>query len=90
MPMSNNGLTKLIEECGELSQIAAKKIAYIHTDDHPDGSGSMKTRLEEEAADVIAAIAFVCKTLSLDEAAIFERAQKKKERFEKWHADPNS
>ena len=38
--MHCDGLTKLIEECGELVQIAAKKQAYFDTDTHPDGKGS--------------------------------------------------
>lgn len=42
MPMTANGLAKLLEELGELSQVAAKKLAYFHTDEHPDGAGSKK------------------------------------------------
>lgn len=90
MPMSNKGLTKLVEECGELIQIASKKIAYIDTDEHPDGEGSMKTRLEEEAADVMASITFVAETFGLDYNKLEQRAMEKYKRFKKWHADPNS
>lgn len=32
--MSANGLTKLVEECGELVQICAKKMAYYNSDEH--------------------------------------------------------
>jgi len=84
MPMSNNGLTKLIEECGELAQIAAKKIAYLHTDEHPDGKGSMKSRMEDEIADVMAAIAFVSEKLGLDEAKMFARGETKMALYKKW------
>ncbi len=84
MTMSNNGLTKLVEECGELAQIAAKKIAYPDTDEHPDGKGSMKTRMEDEMADVMAAIAFVCEKFGLDEARMFARGSMKTELFKKW------
>jgi len=90
MTMSNNGLTKLMEECGELTAIAAKKVAFMHTDVHPDGAGSMKQRLEEEVADVIAAIGLVCQTFGLNEEHIMTRTEKKLALFKKWHADKNA
>ncbi len=89
MTMSNNGLTKLIEECGELTQIAAKKIAYPDTDSHPDGNGSMKLRLEDEIADVLAAIALVCDIHGLDADRMLARSEKKRELFREWHANPD-
>jgi len=89
MTMSNNGLTKLMEECGELTAIAAKKVAFMNTDVHPDGAGSMKLRLEEELADVLAISTFVADVWDLDEEAIMKRAEKKRALFYKWHADPN-
>lgn len=49
--MPAKGLAKLIEECGELQQIAGKKLAYYTTDEHPDGQGPLSTRLEDEIAD---------------------------------------
>jgi len=87
--MSHNGLTKLLEECGELSQIAAKKIAFPGTDEHPDKKGSMKKRLEEEIADVIAACCFVADANGLDPEVIINRTERKINRFKKWHGDPN-
>lgn len=75
--MDKGGLTKMIEECGELIQIAAKKQAFMQTDDHPDGKGSMKERLEEEIADVVASTGYVVDSFGLDKVAIFERVQKK-------------
>lgn len=89
MTMSNNGLTKLMEECGELTAIAAKKVAFMHTDVHPDGAGSMKRRLEEEIADVLAAIGLVNDTFELDEQFVMTRAEQKLALFRKWHADKN-
>lgn len=71
--MDKMGLTKMIEECGELIQIAAKKQAFMDTDDHPDGKGSMKRRLEEEIADVSATTTYVADKLGLDKQAIFDR-----------------
>jgi hypothetical protein len=103
MAMASNGLAKLVEECGELQvvllellsslgklqQIAGKKLAYPDTDEHPDGAGSMKRRLEDEMADVKAAIHFVALHLGLSEGYISGRALKKYTRFEEWHNENN-
>jgi NTP pyrophosphatase (non-canonical NTP hydrolase) len=83
--MSHNGLTKLLEECGELSQVAAKLIAFPD-DNHPDGNGSLRFRLEDEAADVMAAIGFVIHTLGLDEDRILNRAASKMDKFKEWNS----
>lgn len=87
--MHCDGLTKLIEECGELSQIAAKKQAYFDTDIHPDGKGSMKRRMEEEMADVMAACIFVAEKFGLDQEFLEARAQKKLALFKSWDNNPN-
>lgn len=89
MPMAGDGLVKLLEELGELTQIAAKKLAYIGTDSHPDGCGGMVVRMEEEMADVRAASDFVQLRFGLDEEAIAARAKMKFERFERWHNSPD-
>lgn len=89
MTMSFDGLTKLSEECGELQQIVAKKIAFFNVDKHPDGGPSMKKRLEDEIADVLAAIGLVSDNLGLDSDRIMKRAEKKRTLFRKWHSDPN-
>ena len=65
MAMANKGLTKLNEELCELGQIAAKKTAYMDTDHHPDGE-SLKERMEDETADVLAAITFVVEKFDLN------------------------
>ena len=87
MTMTANGLAKLLEECGELSQVAAKKLAYFHTDDHPDGAGSLDKRLQDEIADVIAACIFVAAKFGLNTAAINDRCDRKLALFVQWHAD---
>jgi NTP pyrophosphatase (non-canonical NTP hydrolase) len=87
--MHCDGLTKLIEECGVLVQIAAKKQAYFDTDAHPDGKGSMKRRLEEEMADVMAACVFVAEKFGLDDKFLETRMQKKLALFKSWDNDPN-
>lgn len=89
MPMTANGLNKLMEECGELIQVCAKKAAYMHTDIHPDGS-SLSNRMVEEMADVWAAIMFVEHKLGLNSARIDSRAAEKYETFTRWDADINS
>lgn len=83
MVMSNCGLTKLAEECAELAVVCAKKIAYMHTDQHPDGS-NLRTRLQEEIADVLASIQFVVDKLKLDDIAIDMNVIKKSDRFHQW------
>jgi len=88
--MTARGLAKLIEECGELTQVAGKKLAYYHTDVHPDTAGSLKVRLENEMADVMAAITFTATTLGLDRARIQARWQEKATLFFSWHADPDN
>ncbi|MBW4469189.1 MAG: hypothetical protein KME45_02890 [Stenomitos rutilans HA7619-LM2] len=82
--MHQDGLTKMMEECGELIQIAAKKSAYYNTDQHPDGKGSLLQRLQDEAADVMAAILFVVETHDLDEKAIWLRVDGKLNQYHEW------
>lgn len=89
MPMHCDGLTKLVEECGELIVEVAKKQAFPD-DPHPDGRGPMNKRIELEAGDVIAAIMFLSDVHGLDMGAIQAQAEKKIAMFRKWHADPMS
>lgn len=92
MTMTANGLAKLIEECGEvmkafggLVQVLGKKLAYYHTDEHPDGAGSLKERLENEIGDVLAACHMVTHTHELDPKRIAERRMQKIKLFHEWH-----
>ena len=87
MPMTANGLAKLLEECGELSQVAAKKLAYFDTDEHPDGAGLLTLRMQDEAADVVAAITFVAMQFNFDQEEFHARIARKLALFERWHAD---
>jgi NTP pyrophosphatase (non-canonical NTP hydrolase) len=86
MPMTNKGLSKLLEETGELTQIAAKKLAYIHTDEHPDGKGSLASRMEDELADVVAAGTFVTQKFELDTERMKRRSAIKLAVFQAWDA----
>lgn len=91
MTMTANGLAKLIEECGELTQVAAKMLAYYAPGTpHPDGAGELQTRLEDEMGDVLAALWFVQEALELSEHDIHVRAQQKRKLFAYWHADPDN
>lgn len=89
MTMCADGLAKLIEECGELIQVAGKRLAYFDTLHHPDGS-NLEQRLEEEMADVMAAIRFVSIHHGLSLATIAERADGKLDVFEAWHGRPDN
>lgn len=91
--MTAAGVAKLIEECaelqielGSLQQILAKKLAYWHTDEHPDGKGSINQRIEDEMGDVIAAVYFVRDRLGLDREVIAQRMMAKLELFGTWEA----
>lgn len=83
--LEGRGLVKLMEECGELVQIAAKKLAFIDSDEHPDKAGSMKIRLEDEIADVEAICKFIKQEFKLDEKRIYERRGVKFGLFDYWH-----
>ena len=89
MPMASNGLTKLMEECSEVIQVAAKMQACPGSDEHWDGQGSLKKRLEDEIADARAASLFVSETHGLDEARMQARTAKKLALLRAWHAQAN-
>lgn len=52
------GIFKLIEECGEVLQIAGKLGPFPH-ERHPDGGEDLRERLQKELADLQAAILYV-------------------------------
>lgn len=82
--LEKQGLVKLVEECGELIQIASKKMACMESDEHWDGAGSLKERLEDEASDVLAAIEVVVENLGLDRRRLMERKARKHRLFYEW------
>lgn len=89
MTMAMNGLAKLAEELGELQQVVGKMIAY-GSGAHPDGGPPLLQRLEDEAADVTAALTFVSQTHGMDLVRVTARAAIKLARFHAWHADPQA
>lgn len=87
MPMTMKGLTKLVEECGELTQIAAKKMTRMDTDEHWDNQGPMLQRLEDELADVVAAGTFVVQKFNLNTDRMKRRSALKLALFQKWDSE---
>lgn len=81
------GISKLIEEAGEVLQTCGKIIASRGVIEHWDGS-NLRTCLQDEIADVIAACSFVVDKNSLDHDAVEARVRRKLDRFERWHNLP--
>lgn len=80
------GLSKLIEEMGEVQQVAGKLIATNGEPDHWDGS-DLRQRLTGELADLAAAIIFFTEANGLDTAQFHERRAKKCKTFGVWHQE---
>jgi NTP pyrophosphatase (non-canonical NTP hydrolase) len=78
------GISKLVEELGEVAQVAGKLIATGGEPGHWDGT-DLRTRMEDELADLGAAIAFVIKRNGLDADRIAERREAKLRLFNAWH-----
>lgn len=80
------GLSKLIEECGEVQQVAGKIIGAQGEVMHFDGS-NLRVRLQSELGDLLAAIQFVATMNDLDWSAITEQQKSKLTLFLRWHND---
>lgn len=80
------GLGKLMEEAGEVAQVCGKLIASRGEPEHWDGT-NLHGRLEEELADLRAAIAFVTAQNGLDALDIERRCADKLALFNKWQKD---
>lgn len=82
-----NGLSKLIEELGELQQVCGKLIGSEGSVDH--WSGDLKTKFIEELGDVYGAMDyFLAKNFSGNEInQINDQSQMKYERFVQWDKD---
>lgn len=80
------GVSKLVEECGEVQQVAGKLMGTGGHAQHWDGS-HLPTELEKELGDLLAAIEFVIEhnNGALNAEAIRERARLKLRRFKQWH-----
>jgi NTP pyrophosphatase (non-canonical NTP hydrolase) len=80
------GISKVTEEAGEVLQIAGKLMGSMGVIHHWDGT-NLKDRIEEELADLYAAIQFVVEHCHLDEDRFLNRAAEKRQVFNRWHAD---
>lgn len=76
------GLSKMIEECGELLQVAGKLIGSGGETAHWDGT-DLRERLIEEMGDVTAALIFFSEHNEVP--GIADRAERKLDLFEEWH-----
>lgn len=82
------GLSKLVEEAGEVMQVVGKLMANGGQRVHWDGS-DLVARLTEELADLSAAIGFViANNPTLSPLAVAARVAEKRERFQTWHDRP--
>lgn len=79
-----NGLSKLIEELGELQQVCGKLIGSEGSVEH--WSGDLRTKFIEEVGDVRAALTFfVDKNFSEDEQEqMFKQSSRKLRNFRIW------
>lgn len=78
------GLSKLIEECGEVLQIAGKLIATGGKTEHWDGS-DLRERMMDELSDLMAACDFFAITNGFPVERIIKRLDAKISQFQEWH-----
>ena len=83
------GLSKLVEECGEVQQVAGKLIGSRGNPDHWDGS-DLRGRIAEELADLEAAIIFFVTINGLNSDQYVRRRDKKASLFAHWHVGASS
>ena len=79
-----NGLSKLIEELGELQQVCGKLVGSQGSEDH--WSGKLRAKFIEEIGDVQASINFfIDKNLTMqDKVDIAKQCAEKYTKFKKW------
>lgn len=80
------GVAKVIEECGEVQQVCGKLIATGGGLDHWDGT-NLRHRLQEEIADLQAALEVVIRLNNLDAVTIYTRATSKRDTFLRWQIE---
>jgi NTP pyrophosphatase (non-canonical NTP hydrolase) len=83
------GISKLVEEAGEVIQVCGKLMGTNGEVEHWDGS-NLRQRLEEEIGDVLAAVDFVLEqNPGLNATGIAKRRASKLELFRQWQAGLN-
>lgn len=80
------GLSKLIEEQGEVAQVIGKLMGTQGVEQHWDGT-NLRERITDEIGDVLAAIQFVVDHCDLNAHRVAMRAEHKRDLFEKWHRE---
>lgn len=70
------GLAKLVEEMGELNQVLGKLVAFPDGK-HPSRKKPLKTSLQEEIADTLAALQFFVESNDLNSKRIDNRRKSK-------------
>lgn len=80
------GLSKVIEEAGELQQVAGKLIGSGGDLRHWDGT-DLKERLLEELSDTLAACEFFIQKNNFSRRAISIRTESKLKKYERWHTE---
>lgn len=78
------GLSKLVEECGEVVQVCGK---IMQKPDCNHWSGDLSVMLHEEIGDNYAALDFMVDKNGLDRDAIEARRAMKRGLYEQWHAE---
>ena len=81
--MHNKGISKLVEETGELSEILGK-ISAAGFGISPYTGINLTERLQEELADVLASIDFLIEKNNLNDDEIQKRRRMKYCKFVKW------
>ena len=83
------GVSKLVEEIGELGQVLGKLMGSRGKLEH--WSGDLWGMLHDEIGDMLGAVKFVMERCTLDVKRIHERAEAKYNLFQEWHKkDPES
>lgn len=79
------GISKLVEEAGEVIQVCGKLMGTRGKVEHWDGT-TLNERLEDELGDLLAAINFVITHCPrIDRTRVLKRAADKTVLFEGWH-----
>ncbi len=84
------GLSKMIEEAGELIQVCGKlmQVERLYGGHHYFGGGrDLKRDIEDEIADLMATLEFVAVMNELDETHIETRKLSKFDMFYEWHEE---
>lgn len=79
------GVSKLVEEMGELGQVFGKLMGSRGKLKH--WSGDLWDMMHDEIGDVLGAIWFLIDACKLDHARIHKRANMKHKMFHRWHLE---